>query len=98
MLSGEDELIGEEHLSPSVGRAPIEAGVAEPAAGESLVVSGQTLPEAVESLERQMIAEGLRQSKGNKTRAAEALGISRRNLIRKVQAYGLEDTGKRSRR
>jgi DNA-binding NtrC family response regulator len=37
-----------------------------------------------------MILEELRKAKGNKTRAADALGISRRNLIRKVQAYGLE--------
>ena len=37
-----------------------------------------------------MILDGLKKAKGNKTRAAEALGISRRNLIRKVQAYGLD--------
>ena len=42
-----------------------------------------------------MIAAGLREAKGNKTRAAEALGISRRNLIRKVQSYGLEDAGRK---
>ncbi|MEZ4257056.1 MAG: helix-turn-helix domain-containing protein, partial [Polyangiales bacterium] len=50
----------------------------------------RTLPEAVEALERRMILASLRRARGNKTRAASALGISRRNLIRKVQAYGLE--------
>ncbi len=50
----------------------------------------RSLPEAVEALERKMITSALTKSKGNKTRAAEALGISRRNLIRKVQSYGLE--------
>jgi hypothetical protein len=48
------------------------------------------LPAAVEALERRMIVEGLARARGNKTRAAEDLGISRRNLIRKVQALGLE--------
>lgn len=99
VLSGEDELIGGEHLSPAIGRGSDAAGRApETSESPGIVIAGQTLPEAVESLERQMIAEGLRQSKGNKTRAAEALGISRRNLIRKVQTYGLEDAGKRTRR
>ena len=32
---------------------------------------------------------------GNKTKAAQELGISRRNLIRKVQAYGLDEVGRR---
>ena len=53
-----------------------------------------TLPDAVEALERKMISDELRRNKGNKTRTAEALGISRRNLIRKVQGYGLEDAGR----
>ena len=61
---------------------------------QGLSITASTLPEAVEALERQMIEDGLRKAKGNKTRAAETLGISRRNLIRKVQAYGLEGTGK----
>jgi DNA-binding NtrC family response regulator len=37
-----------------------------------------------------MITDALATYRGNKTRTAEALGISRRNLIRKVQGYGLE--------
>jgi two-component system response regulator HupR/HoxA len=54
----------------------------------------RTLTEAVEALERRMVVAALEDSAGNKTRAAEALGISRRNLIRKVQAFGLEPHAK----
>ncbi len=96
VLSGEEALIGEEHLSPSIVRsATAKPGSVD--AMETFGVEGKTLPEAVEALERRMIADGLRAAKGNKTRAAEALGISRRNLIRKVQAYGLEDVGRKTR-
>ena len=37
-----------------------------------------------------MISASLKSHRGNKSRAAKDLGISRRNLIRKVQTYGLE--------
>ncbi|QED26062.1 AAA family ATPase [Microvenator marinus] len=49
------------------------------------------LPDAVEELERKMILEVLRRTNWNKSQTARELGVSRRNLIRKVQAFGLED-------
>ncbi|HLL21604.1 MAG TPA: sigma 54-interacting transcriptional regulator [Kofleriaceae bacterium] len=49
-----------------------------------------SLPAAVEALERRMIGASLRRHGGNKTRAAEELKVSRRNLIRLVQKYQLE--------
>lgn len=49
-----------------------------------------SLHSAMESLERQMILDALERSKGNKSSAAKALGISRSNLISKVQQYGLD--------
>ncbi len=52
------------------------------------VLMGRTLPEAVEAVERRLIALQLEEAKGNKSQAARALGISRRNLLRKMQAYG----------
>ena len=52
---------------------------------------GASLPDAVEALERKMIGDELKKARGNKTKAADALGISRRNLIRKVQAYGIDE-------
>ncbi len=97
VLSGEEELVGEEHLSPAIaepGTGQGSGGAANAPVRPGLALEGQTLSDAVEALERQAIAAGLQKSKGAKTRAAEALGISRRNLIRKVQAYGLEDAGK----
>jgi two-component system response regulator AtoC len=95
VLSGDEGVIDEEHLTPAIrnGTRSVKAKAAPVEAGESgsIQIEGATLPEAVENLERKMILDGLRKAKGNKTRAAEALGISRRNLIRKVQAYGLDN-------
>ncbi|MAF11747.1 two-component system response regulator [Candidatus Poribacteria bacterium] len=48
-----------------------------------------TLPAAVEDLERQYIAEALHETDGVQTRAAERLGITERNLRYKLQKYGL---------
>ena len=54
------------------------------------------LPEVVEKLERAMILDELVKQDWNKTRAAKALGISRRNLIRKCSVYGFDkDTADR---
>jgi transcriptional regulator with PAS, ATPase and Fis domain len=110
VLSGDDRVIDEDLLSPAIGRrrvlsaptashdaAPRPAGTAPsagPGPGGAAEGPPPSLPDAVETLERRMITDELRKARGNKTKAAEALGISRRNLIRKVQAYGLEDAGK----
>lgn len=48
------------------------------------------LPEAIERLEKHMILEQLEQTGWNKSQAARNLGVSRRNLIRKVKDYELE--------
>jgi DNA-binding NtrC family response regulator len=58
----------------------------------ALDLSG-TLSEAAESavreVERRKIAEALRASDGNKTRAAEALGVSYKTLLTKIKDYRL---------
>ncbi len=93
VLSGTDRVIGDEHLTPAIrsGARRMTVAPAVPSNEEITVALDTTLPDAVEKLERKMILDGLRRAKGNKTRAAEELGISRRNLIRKVQAFGLEN-------
>jgi len=83
ILSGDAETIDASMLSfaPGVGGA---AGFAE------LAPDDMELPEAIEQLERYMILEGLKRTGWNKTQTAKDLGVSRRNLIRKVAHYELE--------
>jgi two-component system response regulator AtoC len=47
------------------------------------------LREQVERLERQRVIEALEVCGGNQTRAAQMLGISRRALILRIEAYGM---------
>jgi len=80
VLAGEEKLISEDLLSSRIGRLLPVSAEAPPSC----------LPDAVEQLERNMIYEVLRRNHWNKTRAAQELRISRRNLIRKVTKYGLD--------
>ena len=63
------------------GRAATDAGESE-----SLRESARR---EVEAVERRRILEALEQAGGNQTRAAELLGISRRTLINRLDAYDL---------
>lgn len=83
ILSGDEEVIDETWLSRRI--------VGEVEATPVVDLKGYNLPEAMELLERQMIVEGLERTGWNKTQAAKDLGISRRNLIRKVAQYALEE-------
>ena len=44
----------------------------------------------IEAFEKMMISEAIAQTEGNKSKAAEMLGISRSSFIRKIHAYGIE--------
>ncbi len=41
-------------------------------------------------LEKSLVERALRQAEGNKSKAAELLGIHRRLLYEKMRAYGIE--------
>ncbi len=55
----------------------------------------QGLPERLEELEALAIERALTRHGGNRVRAAEALGIGRATLYRKLVAYGLTDVERR---
>ena len=87
VFSGDAAEIGPEHLSPEIRKASSSAPPAK--AG---------LHARVEALERKQIEEALRQTGGNRTHAAALLGVSRRNLIRKIAKMGLGGGGRAPRR
>lgn len=83
VLSGDDNKLMAEHLSPKI----LEAGEKSKVQGSRL--QGK-LKDALEELEREMIREGLRRTGWNKSKLAKELGISRAGLIMKVEKYGLD--------
>jgi DNA-binding NtrC family response regulator len=50
----------------------------------------RTLGELIATLEREQIALALKRARGVKAQAAEALGISRPTLDRKLEEYGIQ--------
>lgn len=56
-----------------------------PAVSDAPPPTSRSLPDAVEQLERGMIEQALRDLGGNKQRAAQALGLSRQGLLKKMK-------------
>jgi DNA-binding NtrC family response regulator len=69
--------------------AEVEASGADGNGSGDGVASSGTFKEAVESLEKRLIAEALARNGGNRSKAAEELGIYRRLLYAKMREYGL---------
>jgi len=80
-------MTGEE---PIIEASDIRLGGGTRAGLDNMALADLSLPDAVESLERRLILEALRRTGWNKTKSAEELGVSRRNLIRKVASYELD--------
>jgi two-component system response regulator AtoC len=49
-----------------------------------------TKPQSLKKIEKQTIVEALHRWEGNRTKAAEELGVSRRTIINKIQEYGID--------
>jgi two-component system, NtrC family, response regulator AtoC len=77
----------------SVGGRPSLA----PASHPYVPSSSEPLPAEVERLERARIERALVESGGNQTMAAKALGITRRQLIGRIEAFGLPRPRKKGR-
>ena len=53
------------------------------------IPAANNLPQAVKELERQMIVDALSKFNGNRSKAADSLGLSRRGLLNKIERYHL---------
>jgi transcriptional regulator with GAF, ATPase, and Fis domain len=82
------DVVGVEGLSASVMGGDGKAGVAGP-----LLKPGDDLREAVARFEKEAIVGALERLGGNKSKAAQELGISRFALQRKLVKYGLAEEG-----
>ncbi|MEW6570905.1 MAG: sigma-54 dependent transcriptional regulator [Nitrospirota bacterium] len=86
VILSEGELITPEHLGP--GKSPVSG------AHEKLAPAGVSLEsvskEASKIAETQRILEVLRETRGNKSKAAEILEVSYKTLLTKIKEYGIE--------
>jgi transcriptional regulator with PAS, ATPase and Fis domain len=91
VLAGDAEVIPPE-LRDGHASAPRPQGVGALRDLQALVQRGlgTGLDIAVAELERELIRAGLDQTKGNKTRLASMLGVSRTTLIKKIKDYGID--------
>jgi transcriptional regulator with PAS, ATPase and Fis domain len=59
-----------------------------------LATTGRTLPEILSDLERSLLVEAMTLGRGNKSKAAQILGVSRQRLCQRLQRWGLADDAK----
>jgi Nif-specific regulatory protein len=72
----DDDVVRSDHLPPSLQMAK-----------QSVEVGSLTLPEKVETLEREMIVDALKKTHGCQRHAAKELGITERMLGYKIKKY-----------
>jgi len=85
LLRGDDgERIDVAHLSDRI------AGPGGVGAGAAALPRSGSVKAAIADLEREMLTAALEKHSGNRTRAAEDLGLSRWGLVQKIKALGIE--------
>jgi transcriptional regulator with GAF, ATPase, and Fis domain len=85
-----DGIILETHLSPQVRSGKSGAQPSFHDDGSVPAERGTTLPDMVQELERREIKKAWDKAAGNKSRAADMLGLSRFALQRKLEKYGMD--------
>jgi two-component system, NtrC family, response regulator HupR/HoxA len=88
VLAGDAEVIPPELRAARPTKAPVNAAHLAALVHRGL---GSNLATAVGALEKELIESGLREMRGNKSRLAERLGVSRTTLIKKIREYGIAE-------
>jgi transcriptional regulator with PAS, ATPase and Fis domain len=92
-LTSRDSAITHENLSERVLRS---AGTHSGTRTRGSAASSSNLKQARHAFEREFVATVLEQHRGNATRAAQELGISRQMLQRKIREWDLRNPSKTS--
>ncbi len=87
LLASDNGVIEPQHLPDYITSG--QEGKAQAAA--AFYVEGDNLKDTMQRLEAKVIAEKLQVYKGNQTRTAKALGVSRRSLVEKLSRYNLRE-------
>ena len=80
-MAGDEELIQVSHLSEKLHRPLVSSSHATPVQG--------SLKDRTEALEVSVLEECLKRHRGNKTKTAKELGLSRNGLMKKMKRYSL---------
>ncbi|MEX1130258.1 MAG: sigma-54 dependent transcriptional regulator, partial [Vicinamibacterales bacterium] len=88
-MAEKDAALTATHLSPEIQATRRTIPAAAAPDSELRIPLDQSLPEAVELLERTMVQAALERSKGRLEEAAKLLGISRKGLFLKRRRWGL---------
>jgi len=87
LLASDNGVIEPQHLPDYITSG--QEGKAQAAA--AFYVEGDNLKDTMQRIEAKVIAEKLQVYKGNQTRTAKALGVSRRSLVEKLSRYNLRE-------
>jgi len=91
-LLASDGVIRAEHLPPSLRGdedESVDASMVRPVMNELTSTAPLTLDEAMDAVERRMLADALEASGGNRAAAARVLGLSERRMGLRVKKHGL---------
>jgi hydrogenase-4 transcriptional activator len=93
-------VITPEHLSPELRQMGVPTvppssvsmlGTTATGRAEVVPIENVSLAEALEEVERRMIGDGMRRHKGNISRVARELGLTRRGLYLKLDRYNMKE-------
>jgi len=88
VLAGDADVIPPELRAQRAAKAPANAAHLAALVQQGL---GSDLATAVGALEKELIETGLRETRGNRSKLAERLGVSRTTLIKKIREYGIAE-------
>lgn len=85
-------LLSQRILEPQSHETPKLSDPQPQTSSGAVLQPGRKLDEMLADTEKALIRAALDSCSGNRTKCAELLGMSRRNLIRKIEAFGLGET------